>query len=104
LTSCGPLGGGGGPLGGQFGAAPAPEVGGGALGGRPIRAPVGGGAGPAAVSQMRFRLQVSPAWHGGLHCGTHCPPAQAKPGEQIGLQSAVTTAAGAGAAASAGAG
>ena len=39
-----------------------------------------------AGSHTRVRPQTSLAGQGGLHCGTHWPAAQAKPGEQIGLQ------------------
>ncbi len=37
---------------------------------------------------MRRRVQISPASHDGLHCGTHWPAWQANPGEQIGTQAA----------------
>jgi hypothetical protein len=39
-------------------------------------------------------LQISVGSQAGLHWGTHCPAWQAKPGEQMGVQPAETSAGG----------
>ncbi len=53
-----------------------------------------GAAGAAVGSQVRWRLQVSPAAQGGLHWGTQAPAWQAKPGEQMGVHRSAAFAAG----------